>query len=155
MQQITLPAPTNRWAPSFLIGAGGIIAGGLVAAIAATNPSENGIWAAAYLVLVVGVAQIGLGLGQAWIATRSPASSVVLAELALFNLGHAAVIGGTLAGRTSLVDIGGGLLIVALGMYLWVTRKTSGGWVTLGYRLMIAVVLISIPVGLVLARMAD
>ena len=155
MNQITLPAPTARWAPSFLIGTAGIVAGGIVAAIAATDPSENGVWASAYLVLVVGVAQVALGLGQAWIAERPPAASVVLGELALYNLGNAAVIGGTLATRTWPVDIGGALLVMALGLYLWTGRRSRGGWVTLAYRLLVAVIVVSIPVGLVLARAAD
>lgn len=155
MQQITLPAPTARWAPSFLVGTACIVAGGLVAAIAATDPSENGIWASAYLVLVGGVAQIALGLGQAWLAAHPPAPGAVAAELAIYNLGNAAVIGGTLADRTWLVDIGGVLLVIALAVYLWTTRRARGGWVLLAYRVLIAFVLVSIPVGLVLARMAD
>jgi hypothetical protein len=155
MQQITLPAPTDRWAPSFLIGAACVVAGGIVAAITATAPSENGAWAAAYLVLVGGVAQIALGLGQAWLAARPPSREAVVAELAIFNLGNAAVIGGTLAGRTWLVDLGGALLVVALALYLWTTRRARGGWVLPAYRLLVAFVLVSIPVGLVLARLGE
>jgi hypothetical protein len=155
MQQITLPAPTARWAPSFLIGTGCVVAGGIVAAIAAANPSENGIWASAYLVLVGGVAQIALGLGQSWLAARPPAPVAVAAEVAIYNLGNAAVIGGTLADRTWLVDVGGVLLVVALAMYLWATRRARGGWVLLAYRLLVALVLVSIPVGLVLVRLGE
>lgn len=153
--QITLPAPTARWAPSFLIGAACIVAGGLVAAITATSPSENGAWAAAYLVLVGGVAQIALALGQAWLAELPPSREAVVAELAIYNLGNAAVIGGTLVDRIWLVDLGGVLLVVALASYLWTTRRARGGWVLLVYRLLIAFVLVSIPVGLVLARLGD
>lgn len=155
MNPITLPAPTDRWAPSFLIGFAGIVTGGLVAAIVATRPSEDGIWASAYLVLVVGVAQIALGLGQAWLAEASPSRRVVIAELALFNLGNAAVIGGTLLDRTWLVDIGGVLLIAALAIYLWTTRRSRGGSIMIAYRLLVVIVVVSIPVGLVLARLAD
>ncbi len=155
MHPITLPAPTDRWAPSFLVGAAGIVAGGLVAAIAATSPSENGIWASAYLVLVVGVAQIALGLGQSWLAEIPPSQQAILAEVAVFNLGNAAVIGGTFIDRTWLVDIGGILLIAALAMYLGATRRARGGWVLAAYRVLVAFVLVSIPVGLVLARLAD
>ncbi len=155
MHPITLPAPTDRWAPTFLIGVASIVAGGLVAAFVATDPSENGVWASAYLVLVVGVAQVALGLGQAWLATRAPSQHVVLTELALYNLGNAAVIGGTLLDRTWLVDVGGVLLIAALALYLGAIRRARGGWVLLVYRLLIALVLISIPVGLVLARLSD
>lgn len=155
MQPITLPAPTDRWAPAFLVGFAGIVAGGFVAAIVATNPSENGIWASAYLVLVVGVAQVALGLGQAWLAAVPPSRQAVAAEVAIFNLGNAAVIGGTLIDRTWLVDIGGVLLIAALAMYLGATRRARGGWLLAAYRVLIAFVLVSIPVGLILARLAD
>ena len=155
MQPITLPAPTDRWAPPVLVGAAGIIAGGLVAAIVSTSPSENGIWASAYLVLVVGVAQVALGLGQAWLADVPPTRRLVFTELVIFNLGNAAVIGGTLVDRTWLVDVGGVVLIAALAMYLGATRRARGGWVLAAYRLLVAFVLISIPVGLILARLAD
>lgn len=155
MRPITLPAPTSRWAASFLVGVGSIVGGGLVAAIVATDPSENGIWAAAYLVLVAGVAQVALGLGQSWLAERPPSREAVMSELALYNLGNAAVIGGTLVDRTWPVDVGGMLLIAALAMYLWATRRARGGSMLLSYRLLIAFVLVSIPVGLVLARLAD
>lgn len=155
MQPITLPAPTAYWAPSFLIGGAAIVAGGLVAAITATDPLEHGAWVAAYLVLVVGVAQIALGLGQAWLTVVPPGREAVAAELAIYNLGNAGVIGGTLAGLTWLVDAGGILLVAALVMYLAATRRARDGWVTLTYRGLIAIVLVSIPVGLILARMGD
>lgn len=155
MNPITLPLPTDRWAPSFVVGAASIVAGGLVAAVAATDPSESGIWASAYLVLVAGVAQVALGLGQVWLATSPPGRGAVLGQLALYNVGNAAVIGGTLADRTWLVDAGGVLLAIALGTYLWATRRSRGGRVLLAYRLLIAGVLVSIPVGLVLARLGN
>jgi hypothetical protein len=153
--QITLPAPVSRWSIPLLIGTACIVAGGFVAAVTAASPSEKGAWVAAYLVLVVGVAQIALGAGQAWLAREAPPAGVVAAELAIFNLGNAAVIGGTLADTTWIVDIGGVLLIAALTMYLGATRSARGGWPLLVYRVLIAFVLISIPVGLMLARLAD
>lgn len=155
MHTITLPTPIDRWAPSFLVGLTGIVAGGFVAAVTAASPTEKGAWVAAYLVLVVGVAQIALGLGQAWLAGRPLGGLAAIAELAIFNVGNTAVIGGTLVDRTWIVDLGGVLLIAALAMYLGATRHARGGWVLAVYRVLIAFILISIPVGLVLARLSD
>ena len=154
MQQL-LATPSSRWAPFVGIGAACVIAGGLVAAITATSPSEHGAWAAAYLVLVAGVAQVALGLGQAWIAAKPPSGDLTLTELIAFNAGNAAVMTGTLAGLTWLVDIGGAVLAASLGVFLWVTRRGHGGAVAVAYRALAAFVLVSIPVGLVLVRVLE
>jgi hypothetical protein len=106
-------------------------------------------------VLVAGVAQIALGLGQAWLAVRPPGQDLVVAELTLYNLGNAAVTGGTVVDRTWPVDVGGALLFVALALYLWSTRGARGGRAVFAYRSLVAFVLLSIPVGLVLARVAS
>lgn len=99
-----------------LIGGVCVIAGGLTAAVTAPAPTEHASWAAAYLVLVAGAAQIGLGVGRAWLADRRPSPGRLVAELASWNLGNAAVIAGTLSSLTAVVDLGGGLLVVALGL---------------------------------------
>ncbi len=41
-----------------------VAVGGLLAAVTAPAPTELGTWAVAYLVLVAGLAQVGLGMGQ-------------------------------------------------------------------------------------------
>lgn len=144
-------------APFVLLGSLCVVAGGLVAAVTAPAPSEHGSWAAAYLVLVAGVAQIGLGAGQARLAPRTPAPRLVTAQFVLWNAGNAAVIAGTLAGIVSLVDAGGAGLVVALALLVYGVRGNKehgagGGWALHGFRLLVAVLLISIPIGLVLAR---
>ena len=50
-------------APFVAIGVLCVIAGGLTAGVTAPAASERSSWASAYLVLVAGVAQVGLGLG--------------------------------------------------------------------------------------------
>ena len=52
------------------LGACGIVLGGLVAAVTGPLELEQGSWAAAYLVLVVGVAQVVVGLAPAFFAAR-------------------------------------------------------------------------------------
>ena len=79
------------------IGAVLITAGGLVAAITHPTDFELGSWLAAYLVLVGGVAQIALGLGQSWLAEQTPRPATVRAEVASWNVAVAATIVGSLA----------------------------------------------------------
>lgn len=133
------------------VGTTCVVAGGLTAAVSATSPSEHGAWAAAYLVLVCGVAQIALGGGQALLAR--PTRRLLAWEFACWNLGNAGVLAGTLAGSTPAVDAGGVLLAAALVLMTFGTRSgvDSQAWAVRGYRLLTAVILVSIPVGLVLA----
>lgn len=135
-----------------------VVSGGLIAAVTASAPTEHGTWAVAYLVLVCGVAQTGLGLGQALSTSHTPAP-VVAVQWVGWNLGNAAVLVGTLTGRTAVVDVGGVLLVVALlllarGLFPAGVRRVAGAhrWFRYVYGLLILLLLISIPVGLVLAR---
>lgn len=144
--------------PSVLTGVLCVIAGGLVAAVTAPAPTEHGTWVAAYLVLVGGVAQAGLGVGQAMFTTQTSAR-VVAVEAVGWNVGNASVIVGTLLGVTALVDLGGAFLVIALillarGVSPGAVRPVAGGarWYLRGYRLLVLILLVSIPIGLVLAR---
>lgn len=144
--------------PAAALGALCIVAGGLLAAASAPMPSEKASWAAAYLVLVGGVAQIGFGLGQATYHASASTRSV-LAHLVGWNLGNALVMAGTLAGLTALTDVGGALLVAALLLLAPGLRSARGPvrrsipWLLWGYRAVVLLLLISIPVGLVLARL--
>ena len=144
--------------PFTVTGVACALAGGLVAAVTAPAPTEHATWAAAYLVLVGGLAQAGLGLGQAMFTTRT-STPVVAVEVVGWNLGNALVLVGTLLGIVALVDLGGALLLVTLGL---LTRGLAPArlrpldgarrWCLYGYRLLMLILLVSIPVGLVLAR---
>lgn len=135
-------------------GIAGTVAGGLVAAITAAVPTEHGAWVAAYLVLVVGVAQIGIGIGQAVLASGTPSWRVVATEFGVYNGGNAAVILGTLLALPPLVDVGGLLLVLALALLLVTTRGAEGPrWVRYLFRVLLLVLLISIPIGSLLSRM--
>jgi hypothetical protein len=139
--------------PFLSIGTACVIAGGLVSAVAAHAPTEHTSWAAAYLVLVAGVAQMALGAGQALLARGCPPPRLVVGELLTWNLGNAAVITGTVAGVTTVVDAGGAALVVALVLLLTAsTGRRRGGWPLWVFRGLIVVLLVSIPVGLVLAE---
>lgn len=147
-------AGLRRALPFAVVGTACVIAGGLVAAATAPAPSEHGSWAAAYLVLVAGVTQVALGVGQALLAHVPPPLRVVLGEFVAWNAGNAAVLAGTLAGVVPVVDAGGILLVVAL--VLWASGVRGAGphsrWGLRLYRMLVGLMLVSIPVGLFLAR---
>lgn len=130
-----------------------IVLGGLVAAVTGPLDWAKGSWAAAYLVLVVGVAQYVMGRmrpagprpdRQGW------------AQVAGWDLGSLLVIGGTLAATPALVTVGSALLAVALALALLADLRAperARTWVTWGYGAMLIVLLVSIPVGTVLSHL--
>lgn len=146
----------ERWraaAPFAIAGSCCIIAGGLIAAVTAHDPTRHGVWAVAYLVLVGGVTQVALGAGQAILSHEVPPRTRTIREFALLNAGNAGVIAGTLLERTWIVDAGAILLVIALFLFLRGVRGVPGTAPVIVYRLLIVFVMGSIPVGLVLARL--
>lgn len=140
-------------APFVLLGVAAVIAGGMVSAFTASTPTRQLAWLVAYLVLVVGVAQIGLGAGQAWLAVHPLGGALLTSEFLGFTLGNAGVAAGTMLSLPLLVDAGGILLVVSLALFLWGVRGSArGGWLRYLYRALVALLLASIPIGLVLAQ---
>ena len=140
-------------APFVAIGVVCVIAGGLVAAVTAPVATESSSWASAYLVLVAGVAQIGLGLGSSVLAPRPPSRVSRIGTLALWNLGNGSVLAGVLLDLTTLVDTGGVALVIALVLALRTVRRSTGPALLLrAYWLLVVVLGLSIPIGLVLSR---
>src|SRR5690606_21511166 len=131
-----------------------VVVGGLVAAVTSPLQLSHGSWAAAYLVLVNGVAQVALGKAQAALAPTAPSRGVQATQLAAWNVGGAAVIGGTLARMPLIVDVGGLLLVIALALMIRTVRGRTAGprWAIWTYRLLLIIVLVSIPIGLLLAH---
>jgi hypothetical protein len=144
-------------APFVVVGVACVVVGGLVSAIAASSPSENSSWAVAYLVLVAGVAQVALGIGQSRLATTPPSTKVLLAEFTAWNAGNAGVIAGQLLGFEWLLDSGGILLVIGLALLFRGVRGAVPGagapvWMLYVYRLVLLIILVSIPIGLVLGH---
>lgn len=143
--------------PLVVAGFLGVVAGGVVAAMTGPLHWDHGSWAAAYLVLVAGVAQLVLGIGQAWLASEAPARRRVIGELVAWNVGSLLVIGGTLAARPLIVDAGGVLIIMGLVLFIsgvWeATAPVSDvtRWVRRTYVAIALVILVSVPIGMVLA----
>jgi hypothetical protein len=146
----------RRWvaaAPFGLTGTVCIIGGGLLAAITAHAPSEHSSWAAAYLVLVGGVAQIGLGFGSAALAPSIPSRRARIGIFALWNIGNALVMAGVLVSLNVLVDAGGIALVIALVLALRTIRHSTGpALLRRSYWLLAIILGLSIPTGLMLTR---
>ena len=133
------------------LGVAAIIAGGLVAAAVAHRPAEHPVWTSAYLVLIVGVAQIVFGAGQAWLSERLPATGWIAGEWIAFNLGNAGVIAGTVLGSFRMVLAGTVLFAAGIAAFLLGTRGTiRGGWLA-GYRILLGLVFLSSLAGLALS----
>ncbi|WP_291279580.1 hypothetical protein [Galactobacter sp.] len=139
------------------LGAAFVLLGGAVAAVTGPLSLTKGSWAAAYLVLVCGVPQYLMGR----LTHRGPATPTGWWMLAGWNLGNAAVVCGTLLRAPYLVDAGGVLLwgclvAVLVGLLRRPPREIVHALTSLQRWLLIAavvVLLISVPVGLLLAHL--
>jgi hypothetical protein len=141
--------------PFAIAGAVSVLAGGIVAsAIAAPAPTRHGVWAVAYLVLVLGVSQIALGAGLVLLADTAPGVRFVAVTAAVFNLANIGVLAGVVFDRLVLLNVGSVLLMVALGLFLYgVRRGARRGWPLYAYRTVLAVLAVSIPIGMVVTTL--
>lgn len=156
-RHIADPDLVHRWhaARAFvLVGVIATIAGGLVAAVTRPAGFAAGSWLAAYLVLVVGVAQIALGAGQAALATSLPTQRQRAIELWGWNGGATIVVAGTLASAPVLTTLGTLAVVAASWEFLVGVRAPlddAAGWLVVSYRVIALIVVVSVPVGIVLA----
>lgn len=134
--------------PLLAVGALGVVAGGLLAAAVAHAPARTAVWLSAFLVLVVGVVQIALATGRALLARPGTGSGIAWCQFALYNLGTAGVVAGTLAGSLPLVLLGTVLFLGALASFLRAVRSAPAGPGVYAYRALIVFVAISALVGL-------
>lgn len=150
-QELLARWPAAR--PFAVVAVACVVFGGVVAAVTRPTGFELGPWVAAFLVLVGGVSQLALGAGQAWLAGDPPSASRVRLEVAVFNTGAAGTVAGTLLGLPVVTTLAGVVLAIALVLFLVTTRARheSGRLARAAYLAVVTVVLVSIPVGLVLA----
>lgn len=112
-----------------LTGIAAIIAGGLVSAFLAKQPSTFAMWASAYLVLVVGLVQVFLGVVPAQPHTATEMGQTFWAY-GLFNVGNILVIISTgmkyahHGGNVPVTIVGSLILVVGLAMLGWRMRHT-------------------------------
>ena len=156
-----------------VLGAVSVVVGGLVAAITGPLALAHGSWLAAYLVLVWGVGQFAMGTVESSRDSGPPERrrSTGWTQLACLNVGNAAVVVGTLTRQPLLVDAAVVLLLVAFVIaLLGSTRRATqqlgdvagvsangaaSGIIMWLYRVFIALLIISLPVGAVLAHLRD
>jgi len=145
----------NKSAIPFLaLGGISLILGGVVSAASAGSPSYTSAWAVAYLVLVGGLAQLVLGIGQAELASKRLPAGLLAAEAVLLNFSTVAVLLGTILAAPALTYAGAGLLLVTLVAFIWAVRGASQHlpWLLWAFRIMVVVLLVSAPIGLVIAH---
>lgn len=130
-----------------------IFLGGLIAAVTAPLDLEKGSWLAAYLILVAGLAQLLLSHQAQILHASIPSVRDSWTELSLFVAGNAAVIIGSLLALPLLVDFGGIALIGALVLALRAAAGAQNTWRAWAFRVFYAAVIISVPIGLVLAHL--
>ncbi len=153
------PAVRERWvrnAPFLITGVAAMIAGGFVAAVAGAVDWALGAWTAAFVVLVVGMAQVVLGLAQAALAPVLLDRNRVTAQWVLWNLGCAGVIGGTQIDATLVVAAGSALFLAALVLSEMTVRVHSGlvgtpRTLLMIYRVLLALLLVSVFIGMILS----
>ena len=145
------------------IGVCSIVLGGLVAAVTGPLELAHGSWLAAYLVLVGGVAQWAMGQArQRRPDVLQPGRS--WAQIGCWNAGNLLVIAATLTGAPWLVDLGSTLLVIALAIAWRAARPgacpaahPATTWTSMllhrGYRMLLLVLAVSIPVGMVLSHL--
>ncbi|MBB2890990.1 hypothetical protein [Flexivirga oryzae] len=148
-----LPSGIRSAVPFTVIAAVGIVLGGAVSAASAPNANYTASWAVAYLVLVVGIAQLALGVAQALLAPEPPSSRTIAAQVLTYNLANVAVLVGTLVGRTVIVDLGGVLMLVSLVLFMWASRgaRTTNTWLLYGFRVVVAILVVTTPIGLIIS----
>ena len=148
-RDLRVPGPA---VPFVALGSAAVVAGGVVAAVTRPTGFDEGSWLAAYLVLVGGVALIALGIGQALFAPQPPAVSTTAAQIGAWVVSAAGVVAGTLLEAPVLTAAGGAVLLGVLVTFVASVRgSTSTGVAVWAYRAVRAVLVVSIPIGLVLA----
>lgn len=148
---VTAVATTMR-----AVGGVAILTGGIIAAVTGPLSLARGSWLAAYLVLVVGVAQYSMGSARRR-GQEVTGARLGWAQFGLWNAGCLAVMAGTLTSTVVPVWIGSAALLVAVLTAFHVDRQPDDEahprelfW-TFSYRLLLVVLAVSIPVGVVLS----
>lgn len=140
---------------AYVLGVGFVVVGGVVAAVTGPLDLARGSWLAAYLVLVCGVGQAAIATAQPVLRTVPVRVWVCPLQVICWNVGNGLVIAGVLLDRAFVVDIGAVPLLVTLCLAIGVVRHPPRRLLVMasGYAAVLAILLISLPVGLVLTHL--
>lgn len=135
------------------VGVAGIIAGGLCAAVTGPLDWHRGSWVAAFLVLVVGVGQLCLALGEHSLLDRRRFAQRSHLQLALFNGGSLGVVVGTLLAEPVIVSLASLVVMTSLIRFALASREVNSSWSAAKaiYVGMLALLIVSTPVGIALS----
>lgn len=149
------PVERRRAALPFLVlGSAAVVLGGLVAAVTGPLRLAHGSWLAAFLVLVLGVAQIVLGAGGAYLPSAPGGGrGGAVTALAAWNAGNLLVVAGTFAGAVWLVALGSVLVLVALAAFAWAVGMPRGSrrGRAAAYQVFVVLLAVSVAIGMVLS----
>lgn len=152
---ISAPLARSAWThpaalPFAIMGTIAVVGGSLLSAALAPTPSYHGNWAVAYIVLVAGVGQIVLGVGQTATTAGRVRRAVVVMQVLLLNLGSVATVIATVGDIRVLLYVAAALQLIALISFLWATRHGARGLTLVALRTVTVLLVISIPIGIVL-----
>lgn len=164
---LVLHQPVARaWLLPFVIaGILCIVGGGLLAAATAYVTTQKTAWATAYVVLVGGVAQVGLGSAVTWLNPQADRRAGWWAFIG-WNIGNAGVLAGQLADLIVLTYLGSAALIGALVFVLVasIQTRTPAGVQSIpaphypgilwGFRILLIILVLGIGVGNGLAQIS-
>ena len=141
-----------------MIGLAAIIGGGMLSAFMAKQPSTVAMWTSAYMVLVVGLAQIGCGVYLALLGQLNSRRVAMWFAFSLYNLGNIGVVVGTIHKTESLgrifVDSGTVVLAAALICMVLSVRGSRRSRLLISFYVLVAILLVSACIGLWLSRQA-
>jgi len=140
--------PTAR--PFAILGTVAIVGGSLLSAALAPTASYHSSWAVAYIVLVAGVAQVALGVGQTAVTDGRVSVGTVTVQAVLWNLGAIATVAATIGDIPVLLYLASAAQAATIVLFLVATRHGRSGVTLLTLRVLSALLLVSIPTGIVL-----
>ncbi|HET8899964.1 MAG TPA: hypothetical protein VFN09_14445 [Rhodanobacteraceae bacterium] len=128
-----------------------LLTAGFVAAAIAHAPTRPLVWMVAYLVLIGGLVQLALGLGQTLLPAQLPSPDSRLHGWVLFNAGSGGVILGRLQTAPWLVALGSAAFLAALVVYWRGMRDAPASALSRAYRGILLVAGLGAGIGLVLS----
>lgn len=155
------PRPSDLVNAFFGAGLAMLLAAGAAAIAYAIDPLPWLHWLALHLALLGGVSQLVLGAGQffvcAFLATTPPSRRLLGLQLGAWNAGTLLVAIGVPTGVSSLVDVGGALIVIDLILFASTLRSMQrrslqrARWAVLWYQASATCLALGALVGVLLA----